>query len=668
MAEVWGSMDALWQPLSLGNTMVPNRIMTSAMTLQYGIDGMITERHRAFYEERAKGGVGLIFSEQISASPLSVSPFSSALIGHSDRQVGHYGEIANSIEPYGTKFMVQLFAAGAAGSSMADLDSWTPVRGPSRVGSPGGEVPSALTATEIQQLVSDFAQSAKRVQDGELHGIEIHGAHGWLIRQFLSPLTNHRKDRYGGSIKNRCSLAIEIAEAIRGTVGVEFPLGISLTYDELIGDSGITPGETLTQLGLLSDAKLFNFFDISIGSSHSRHFTISPMNVRNGYSYAFGKAAREVVRGRASVFMAGRITDLTLAAKFISDGAADMVAMSRSHLADPFMIREAKEHSPTKTRCIGANICVGRALQGKPVTCVLNPRAGRERTWKSTPSLSNRPRRVLVVGGGPAGLRYAATAAEAGHNVSLFESAPKFGGHLRILASLPTRGAWMTAIDDLERAVATNGGALHVGRKVDDELVQAEDPDVAVIATGSVWAIPEHFSSTGPASHERAIKVIPIDEAIVSEVEMPGALGHRVVLVDGSGMYEPLGLAELLGTHGAKVYVVSDHAWTGTLADRTLDVPHVMPRLRELDVEIITQSQVGEINDQSITIQPIWGSSKSQLDNVDAIVVSLARTSIDALSSYFETRALTTIVIGDARSPRETTAVIHEAERFARSI
>ena len=339
--------------------------MCSATTLQYGRDGLLSDRHVAFYRERARGGVGLLFSEQLTATPLSDTAFPRSLPAFDDRQVESFAVLAEALAPYETRFFAQLVAAGVKGESTVGLDRWGPVRGPSRTPAPGGEVPLPLDDTDLARITSDFAHSARNVRAGGLDGVEVHGAHGWLIGQFLSPFYNHRDDLYGGSLENRCRLALEIGRAIRAEVGEDFPVGLSLTYDEVIGDAGITPEDTEAQLELLAATGVYDFFDLSVGAPHSGHLTISPMNVPQGYAIPFAARAKQVVGDRAAIFVAGRIVDLSLAARAVAEGAADVVGMTRAHLADPHLIRKARAGRAFETtRCVGANVCVGRALAG----------------------------------------------------------------------------------------------------------------------------------------------------------------------------------------------------------------------------------------------------------------------------------------------------------------
>jgi 2,4-dienoyl-CoA reductase-like NADH-dependent reductase (Old Yellow Enzyme family) len=743
-------LSPLFQPLALAGTSLPNRVMTSAMTLQYGDGGFISDRHLAIYEERARGGVGLMFSEQLTASPLSPSPFPSEIRAYDERQVERFAALAERLAPYPSRFFAQLFCGGISGSSTAGLGGWQPVRGPSRIGSPGGETPLPLSAGEIEAIVADFARSARHVKEGGLDGVEIHGAHGWLLAQFLSPFYNRREDQYGGTVANRCRFAVEVGRAIRAEVGADFPLGIALTYDERIGAAGITEDDTLAQLDVLLAAGVFDFFDLSIGSPHSVHFTIAPMAVPEGFSLDFAARARELVAGRAAVFAAGRVVDPAMAAAAVRDGAVDMVAMSRAHLADPHLVRKAQEGRPEEIRrCVGANVCVGRAKAGEPVACVLSPATGRELDgWPYDPSApessspadsrptsaapsnhagapddsslasadsrslaadrADRPfgapvpagesRRVIVIGAGPAGLRAGAVLAARGHEVNVYERRDRAGGHLADLATLPTRRGWANAVEDLLAELDRSGATLRLGTEVDRAFIEAESPDLVLLAAGAEWestgatsfapagavapfrriatvsrhtdgpAVETSSRIAGASLHTDGPRVLGLDEAIELARVDPSRLGASVVIADDTGTYAPLGLAEALAAAGASVRFLTARGEIGTEPSFHLELPHLLPRLRALGVDLATGRAVTGIDADEVEVADLWGGPAERIAGVDTVVFALRRRSRDGLATELADAAPELLTIGDALAPRPTAAAIEEAERVALSI
>jgi 2,4-dienoyl-CoA reductase-like NADH-dependent reductase (Old Yellow Enzyme family) len=668
----------LLEPLALGDTVLPNRMMTSAMTMQYGEDGLISDRHLALYEERARGGVGLMFSEQLTASPLSGSPFGDAIDAFDERQVARFAALAERLAPYDSRFFAQLFCGGVVGSSTAGMSGWGPVRGPSRVGAPGGEAALPLGTEEIGEIAADFARSAAHVKAGGLDGVEIHGAHGWLVGQFLSPYYNRREDSYGGSVENRCRFALEVGAAIRAEVGPGFPLGIALSYDEVIGDDGITEDDALAQLEVLLAAGTFDFFDFSIGSGHSEHFTIAPMAVPEGFALGFARRAVELVAGRAAVFVAGRVVEPAMAAAAVAGGAADVVAMSRAHLADPHLVRKLREGRAGEVRrCMGANVCVGRALHGEPVACVLSPATGREvegaAHWPERDVAAGAARQVLVVGAGPAGLRAGAIAAARGHRVSVHERRPWPGGHLAEIAWLPTRGGWEVAIADLLAELERAGGELRLGSEVDRALVEAERPDLVLVATGAAWdrdgaspALPSGIDF-GAEADPAGARVLGLDAALRAAREDVTALGRRVVIADEGGTYPPLGLAEALAAAGTEVRYLTSAGEIGTDTAFLLERGHLMPRLRALDVELVTDAGVRAVAGGTVETLDLFGGEPTRIDGVDTLVLALGRSPRDELAATLADHAEVR-VLGDALVPRDTTAVLEEAERVALAI
>lgn len=668
-------LNPLFQPLALAGTELPNRVMTTAMTLQFGDGGLISDRHLATYEERARGGVGLMFSEQLTASPLSHSPFGTEILAYDERNVERFAALAERLAPYPSRFFAQLFCGGVTASSTAGLDDWAPVRGPSRIGPPGGETPLPLSAGEIEQLVADFVRSARHVKEGGLDGVEIHGSHGWLIGQFLSPFYNRREDEYGGSVANRCRLALELGRGIRAEVGPDFPLGLSLTYDEMIGTAGITEDDTLAQLEVFLADGVFDYFDLSIGSPHSVHFTIAPMTVEEGFSLDFAARARELVAGRAAVFAAGRVVEPRMAAAAVRDGAVDMVAMSRAHLADPHLVRKMREGRPQEVRrCIGANVCVGRALFGLPVACVLTPAFGRELEGRphgdDVPRVgADEARRVMVVGAGPAGLRAGAIAAARGHEVTVYERRDQAGGHLADLAWLPTREAWGKAVEDLLAELARAGGQLRLGTEVGRDLVEREAPDLVLLATGAGW---EDGGATAAVPAGIVVgaggRLVGLDAALGIARTDPGRLGASVVVADDTGSYAPLGLAEALAAAGAEVRYLTARNEIGAEPAFHLELGHLLPRLRGLGVGLESGRAVSRVNGGAVEVTDLWGGPGEVLQGVDTVVLALRRTPRDELAAALDDAVGELRTIGDALTPRSTAAAIEEAERVALTI
>lgn len=649
--------------------------MASATTLQYGADQDISGRHRAYYRERAEGGVGLLISEELSASPLCTSPFSTALVAYDESKIAGFRSIIDELAPYDTRFFAQLFASGAYTGSTMGMEDWGPPRAPSRIGVPGFDPPLPLSTDEIEQIVEDFAGSARNMQAAGVHGVEVHGAHGWLVGQFLSPFFNRRTDEWGGSLAGRCRFARRIGEAIRAAVGEEMPIGLTLSADEYISDTGITEVAALEQLELLAADGVYDFYDLSTGSPHSENMQIAPMGVPEGFLLPFAARAKKVVGDRAAVFVAGRVVDVGMAAAAVGSGAADMVAMTRAHLADPHIARKAKAGKGTTiTPCIGVNVCVARAIAGEPVACAVTPASGREETWShdltDAGNQAASRRRVAIVGAGPAGLQAAAVAAERGHEVVVWEQEQAPGGHLRSLATLPSLGSWAKTVENLVDRIQTAGGEIRCGIEVDAAAVAETSPDLVVIATGAGWDASGESTmnpARGPIPGATPEMVCGLGPAIDRVAEDPLALGRRVLILDTTGDAPAFALAEKLAGAGVEVELITPADAAGAVLAVRLELPQTLARLAKVGVAIGVRQDIGSIEGRSVLIEDVNGAFRRRLDEVDQVVVAQARRRPAAVDSLLEAFP-EAHVIGDALSPRSIEALMYEAEALARTI
>lgn len=653
-------LTSLLRPIRIGDCLVPNRLMMSALTLQYGSGGAASEAHAAFYRERALGGVGLIFSEQLNATSICVSPFATALRADDTACSLSLNKIVAALADTDTKFFAQLFASGACGAPTGS-GNFAPLRAPSAIGFPGGEQPLRLSTAEIAKIVEDFAVSATNVKASGCHGVEIHGAHGWLIGEFLSPYYNCRDDEYGGSVEHRCRLALEIGRAVREAVGPGYPIGLSLTYDEMIGEAGITPEQTLEQLRILASADIFNFFDFSIGSAHSEHFTNAPMGTPEGIALEFSREARVLLNGRAVVTMSGRILNIEQAARAVKGGFTDLVAMTRAHIADPYILKKALAGQQKSIfRCIGDNACLKNALAGEEVRCLVNPVAGREAVFSGPAEIKRKAKKIVVVGAGPSGLAFAHRAAVSGHFVTVHEKLSYPGGHLRIRSLLPTRESWNMVTEDLVNALSAAGGRLELESEITDAQLGQLDADLTVVAVGANWCGPDSRSLAfdDPATVDVVgIDVVAFEDAVLDV----RCLGDHVVVVDETGSYEPLGLAEKILLAGGRATFVTSRAIAGEATRATMDYPHVMPRLRRLGLRIVTGAKLVRADQGTVEVKDIWGGPLPPFTNISAIVFTTARRSKLSMFDNVTLARPNMLVIGDAFAPRDTLVVMHDA-------
>ena len=666
----------MWEPLEIGSTRVKNRIMMTAQTTLFGKDNVLGDRHIEFFRERAKGGAALFITEQQAGHRISKGSFFEGCSAWEKRAIPQYAKLADAVHEHGARQFVQLFGCGVHDKGTMIMDEWHPLWGVSKLPSiVHHEIPLVMEQEHIDDVVKEFGESALNVKVAGCDGVELHAAHSYLLGQFLSPVYNDRTDRYGGSVRNRCQILLEIGESVRAQVGNSFTVGVRLSFDEFLGEAGITPDQAEEQLEVLSTSGLFDFFNISGGSYYTLHHAVAPMDVKNGFMLPFAKRAKAVVGNRAKVFVVGRVIDLHQAEQAIADGATDMVAMTRAQMAEPHLVKKTREGRQKEIRrCMGANECVARLFDNRPVTCAVNPTVGREARWGSgtlQPAASEEAKRIVVVGGGLAGMKTAAVAGSRGHRVVLLEREECLGGHLNLLMELPTRKEWGTAIDNLVRAMEVAGVEVRLGEEATPEAIEREQADAVVIATGARWDC-DGRSQFRPGQLRLAgteqENVIDVGTATERALTDASALGRRIVILEESGFYLPLGLAEILAAGGAHVEIVTPRAMVGEDVMRTLDLSFVMPRLEEAGVVCNAHTNVDKIEGDTVHVRSVWGGQPRVIEGVDTVVISMLRSPNDALYRALEGRVAELHRVGDVLAPRRPIQSMYEGEELGRAL
>ena len=666
----------LWQPLEIGPVTVKHRIMATGHTQLYGRDEVISDRHVAYYRERALGGAALLCLEQQATHPSGMN-YHQGCIAWDPKVVPMYAKLADAVHEFGAKQFVQLFCCGAQGKGTMFIDRFRPLWAASPIPSViYGERPKVMEKEDIQELVEYFGRSAFNCMAAGLDGVEIHSAHSQLLGEFLSPAFNKRTDAYGGSVENRCRLTIEVAEEIRRRVGDRIAVGVRMSFDEFLGDHGITGEETEAQLEILASTGLFDFFNISGGGYHTMHVAVAPMESQpEGFMIPFARRAKEVVGHRAKIMIVGRITRLEMADEAVANGDADMVAMTRAQLAEPLLLKkqlEGREHE--LTNCAGLNFCVERLVDSREVTCALNPVTGREAIWgegKLQLVPSGQEKRIVVVGGGPAGLKAAALAAQRGHHVTVLEQSGELGGNFNLIKQLPTRSSWQIAVDNLTRPLGPYGVEVQLGVEATKASLEAGGWDAVVLATGSSWSktgmSPYRPDRDGIPGAEQD-NVIDVGTAIRRALADPTSLGKRVLVLDESAGYLPFGLAELVVDAGADVEVVSPQILVGEDLLKSLEMTYLFPRIVAKGVRITAQTFVERIDGNAVELYDVWGGPRRTVE-VDTVVLSQFKAPNDGLYLQVRDNGFKELHrIGDCVAPRKPAAVVYEGEKLGREI
>ena len=667
------TLSRVWEPLTIGSTTVNHRIMSTGHTQLYGQSEILSDRHVAYYRERARGGAALLVLEQQAVVAAGMA-YHAACLAFEEKAIPQYKKLTTAVHEFGTKQFVQLFACGTQGKGTLHIDRWHPLWAASATPSIiYNEMPLVMEQEHIDELIRGFGISARNCREGGIDGVEIHAAHNQLVGEFLSPHFNRREDEWGGTLEKRCRLAIEVAKEIRRVAGSDYTVGMRISWDEYLGPCGTQGPQSEQQIEILAATGLFDFFNISAGGYHTLHIAVAPMEATPpAFMEPFAAKAKEIVGDRAKIFQVGRITDLETAERLLAAGSTDMVALTRQQIADPFTVKKTREGRLNEiTQCAGLNFCVERLVDNREVTCALNPSAGREETWGEGSLVSaTEPKNVLVVGAGPAGLRFASTAAARGHQVRVVDKADEIGGNWNTLRRLPSRKGWSIAIDNLRRNCETHGVTIELGVEATAEWIQAQGADAVVIATGAHWektgetpARPDREEI--PGIHSPIVK--DAGAAVKAALADPKSLGGRVLIVDDGAGYVPFGLAELLVDNGVAVEVISPQLLLGEDLLKSLDMPHVFPRIVAKGVKLTPQTFVDEINGNSVTYGFIWGGARTTAE-FDTVVIAMHKAPNAELYFALKGRVAELHRVGDSVAPRKPAAIIYEAEQLGREI
>lgn len=637
-------LNHVFSPIQIGDISIANRLVVPAMAMGFcKQDGTATDRFVAYYEAKAKGGWGLIITEDYAVDPGGIGYPNIAGLWD-DKQIDSHEMLTNTVKQHGSKIFAQLYHAGRQTNSLLTGGS-QPVA-PSPIPCPVmKETPHELTMIEINELVNKFGDAALRAQKAGFDGIELHGAHGYLIAQFMSPYSNKRTDIYGGSLVNRMRFPLEIISNIRAKTGKKYPIIFRISSDEYVPD-GLSLQDVKAIAILLEQAGV-SAIHVSAGVYGSRFNIIPPAAVKHAWNSDSAAEIKKVVL--LPVITVGRINDPLIAEAIISSDQADMVAMGRASLADPYLPYKAKRGKYNDIiYCIAClQGCWGKGPRGR---CILNPLTGKELELSITPAQYRK--KVFIAGAGPAGMQAAIIAARRGHEVHLFEKTNRLGGQYALAAQPPAKAEISSFLAWQEKQLNSLQVKLYLNSELTSEKVAEGKPDAVIIATGAEALIPDI-----PGCQQS--NVFTAHEVLAGKCNM----GRTVAIIGGGSIGAET--AAYLAYQGRETMILE---MSSAIAEDAEDaVKHYLIKyLMEKSVKIQLNTKVIAIQNNTLIVEA--DGEAREIGYIDTIVLATGVRSVNDLASELQGIIPQILTIGDALKVRKATEAIEEGYKAGLSI
>ncbi len=636
----------LFSPLEIGRVTVPNRISFSAHLTNLADDGLPTDRLTGYLAARARGGAGLIITEEQSVHPTDRA-YEHLIEAFHPEVIPGYKRLTQAVHAFETRIFAQLNHNGQQCSgSLSRLPVWAPSPVPDVL---YRETPKAMEIEDIREVVEYFARSATHVREGGFDGVELQFGHSSLVRQFMSPLTNYRGDEYGGEFDNRLRFALEVIAAVREAVGADYTLGVRLCADELI-PGGLTLEDAKQIAQRLQATGHLDYFNLTLATFYNLYLVGGPMHMPLGYAVPLAAGIKEVAT--LPVFATGRINDPALAERVLAEGQADMIGVVRGQIADPDFARKAREGRTEEIRyCIACNQnCYGRVGLNKTIGCVQNPSVGCEDIEGERhlrPAL--RKKRVMVVGGGPAGMWAAKIATLRGHQATLYEQAGELGGQVLLAAKGAGRDEFGVIVRNERNQLAHLGVPVELGVEVTPEFIFEREPDAVIVATGS-------RPKTSPVAGADGPGVFNVWQVLRGEAE----LGERVLLIDYDGHHQATATAEFLAELGKTVHVVTSSLFVGSDLGPSQDLYLTRQRLLQKGVTFTPDFAVMEIKGLEVHGFNVYSNVWDVFSGYDSIVTAMGNDACEDLYFALKGKVSELYRIGDCVAPRKVDMAIHE--------
>lgn len=621
------SSSVLFTPIQINTMTLKNRIIMPAMASYHAaVNGEVTEKLIRYHAERARGGVGMNIVEATYVTRDGNS-FDLGLGISDDFMIKGLSKLATAVHGHDGKIAIQLQHGGRCGNPPTSghprmLVSMIPGLAPT-------ENARVMDAEDIEKIVEAYAQAARRAVEAGFDAVELHGAHGYLINQFLSPLTNRREDAYGGSLENRMRFPLEVLRAVRRQTGPGFPILFRFSMVECL-PGGLDMDEAIRIAQTMADNGV-DMLNLSIGIGESVEYIIPPASVPDGWNAERAAAIRQAIGGRIPVAVVGRIYNRKTAESIVGSGQADIVAMGRALLADPDLpTKLAEKRDDEILTCIGCNEgCTGMLNECRPISCAVNPRTGYEDDYPM--SRAGTSKTIVVIGGGPAGCEAALTAARRGHRVVLFEASSTLGGLANIAALPPGKGVFASLGAYFSVMLPKAGVEVRLNARADVGAITSLTPDQTIVATGGAPIVPRFCVG---ASY------------VLAQDVLTGAVkaGPRALVIGGGLVGSET--AEFLAEKGKAVTVVELR--DGIALDMEYKTRQMLlPRLAALGVVCMTETEVLEIVSGGVRVRTPY--VEKTLAGFDTVVLALGYRPDTTICAQLAEAGLPFVRIGDCR-------------------